>query len=286
MHMPSLPFRHHALEHYRPAAAQPARAPVGKLFTYNISCAHLRTYVPATIILDRPLVLPVGVFSCLLSHQRPSFSDIQELAGKNWTNQCFAYRACSGVTILPVCRHGLDTQSVIAPPRDMGREGWGHNNQRTTSHVAPGRGRRALSIAGNLEAVLTAIVPLSSGFQVSTRATQAQLIGRTPFRGHGFLRSKYTAVPDLFPSSIPGTYNAYTIRYVQHVHQQSSSNRHDTYVQTTVVHTVVRTAAVRTSRTTPRICMHVSSLPLRYHALQHSRLGAGPASKSISRAAM
>ena len=67
------------------------------------------------------------------------------------------------VAILSVCRHGLAIQGVSAPARGMGREGWGHNQQNSTSHVAPSRGRRVLSIAGNLEAVLTAIEPVSSG---------------------------------------------------------------------------------------------------------------------------
>ena len=62
---------------------------------------------------------------------------------------------------MSVCYYGLAIQSVPVPPRGMSREDWGHNQQRTvvlTSHrvviVA------LLSIADNLEAVLTAIKPV------------------------------------------------------------------------------------------------------------------------------
>ena len=66
----------------------------------------------ATIILGRPLALPVGFFSYFPSHQRPSFSEIHELTGEPIEPINVLCHVCSGVTILSACHRGFAIQSI------------------------------------------------------------------------------------------------------------------------------------------------------------------------------
>ena len=88
---------------------------------------------------------------------------------------------------MSVCHHGLATERVSAPPRGVSREGWGHNQQSTRSHVKPSRGRRVLSVDDNPDAVLTAIEPavrLDHIFLITIRAADWFVLNRnTPTIG-------------------------------------------------------------------------------------------------------